>query len=938
MKFNLSLKAVLGLTLGLVFAGIAVATTVFIVMSSNLPKLITVQDYDPLLVSQVYDRKGEQIGEFFREKRILTPYSEIPEVVKQAFISSEDSSFFEHGGINYIAIFRAILANLKAGKRVQGASTITQQVARSLLLTRKKTYTRKIKEIILAHRMEENLTKEEILYLYLNQIYLGQGAYGVEAATKIFFRKELKDITLPEAAMLAGLPKAPSAYSPVRNPKRAKERQAYVLGRMAAEKYVSEEQAKEARDSDLLVYLRKNYKEIAPYYLETVRQMLVEKLGEKTVLDDGIKVYTSLDMQKQLAAQAEVRQGLRNLDKRQGYRGPLKNIESPEEIAKFLKQQRDKLMDDALPYRIVRPDGSFIEKGPLNLTDKYTEADGDKNGQDKENLPEYIKFDETIKAIVTQVDDKWGLVYVRFAESKGLIDLESMKWARQPDPTVNVRYFNGIKKPSAALKKGDIIYIQVKNKRFYSQRLNKELKELRNKIQSRNKEYERPEELPEFKDYALVELEQEPIAQGALISLDQKTSDILAYVGGYDFAKSQFDRALQATRQTGSSFKALVYASALDKGYTAATPITDAPIVYEEEVEAQNNEGENTVKKWKPTNHGKKFNGDILFRNALIRSLNVPTVKIIEDIKVNWVADYAKRLGIFSPLNMDFTLALGSSGVTLYEITKTFSQIGRLGKRIRPMIIHKVENQSGEILLENITLDERFMTEIQANDEAFEKRRAAYLDYKKNPEKYAKKDENTNEDPNRQKDVLNEDLETPPVNYDIGKEPPLFFEDADQLINPTTAYITTSLLRGVIEDERGTGRLARSVGRPLAGKTGSTSSYYDAWFVGYSADIATGVWIGFDEEKTLGKGEVGGRSALPVWVQYMKSAHEGMPVRDFEVPENIVFSNIDAETGHLASTSSSRVIRQPFVEGTEPKQMEDSTDEDQNFFKEELSE
>ena len=942
----MTLKRILGLIFGLGFAAIAALAITVIVISNNLPEIVTLADYKPLLVSEVYDRNGKQIGEFFREKRVLTEFNKIPEVVVHAFIAAEDSSFFEHNGINFVAIARAVMANLKAGTKRQGASTITQQVARTLMLTREKTYTRKIKEAILSFRMEESLSKQDILFLYLNQIYLGQGAYGVGAAAKIYFRKDLKDITLPEAALLAGLPKAPSRFSPIYNPSRAKERQRYVLRRMAEENYVPKTAAEKAMEEPLNVYVKKNYTSIAPFYIETIRQMLVKNLGEKRVLDEGLKIYTGLDIQKQREAQQQVVNGLRSLDKRQGYRGAVKSLNSSEEIAKVLLAERNRLMDEKSPVRVLKPDGTLPDKGTLNLTGT------DKEGAKLPTLPDYIELDQIIKGVVTNVDDKWGLVSVRFAESKGLIDIETMQWARKPNPQVSFKY-SKIKKPSEALKKGDVIEVRVTGKNFYSSRINKKLIDIKKKQVKQKKTYERPEDLPEFEQYANLELEQEPTAEGALISFDQHNSDILAMVGGYDFAKSQFNRSIQAARQTGSAFKALVYSAALDKGYNPATKILDAPIVFEEEdPNAIPASGEEVAhKKWKPMNHSKKFGGEILFRNALIQSKNVPAVKVIEKIGVHWVADYARRLGIFSPLNMDFTLALGSSGVTLYEMTKVFSTFGRLGKRVRPVMIHKVEDSEGNTLLEKITLDERFKVELETLDEAYEERRQKYLQ----PE-IAAEDENANPK-NTAKDKLTPNpaiereaaatevavKETVGVLADSNKkfqiEPNIFFDDPEQLINKTTAYITTTLLQGVVEDAHGTGRLARSLGRPVAGKTGTTNGYYDAWFVGYTVDIATGVWIGYDNEATLGKGEVGGRSALPIWLEYMKFAHEGQPIRNFPVPENIVFANIDNESGQLASSHSKEVVKQAFIEGTEPQGIpEDSTEGDDNFFKEDLAE
>ena len=877
----------------LVLLGVAGVAGVLAIFSSSLPQMIKLEDYKPLVVSEVFDRKGEKVGEFFREKRMLTAYADIPQHVVQAFIAAEDDQFFKHEGINYVAIFRAFLANLRAGRKAQGGSTITQQVARTLLLSSEKTYTRKIKEVLLSKKMERHLTKEEILYLYLNQIYLGQGAYGVGAAAQVYFRKDVKDLTVPEAAILAGLPQAPSRYSPISNPKSAKERQRYVLTRMGDVGFISGEEAEKFKEEPIKLFIWQNFKEIAPFYLETVRQMLVQKIGEEMVLDRGVKVYTGLDLKLQQKAQEEIEQGLREHDKRQGYRGPLKNLEGAAPVAEFLLKERNRLMDNLSPERILNADGTFTPKPPLNLTGKS------ESGETLPPLAEYIPLGTITEGIVTKVDDKMGLTHVRFAENRGLIDLSSMVWAREPNIEIGHKWAPEVKLPSKVLKVGDVIKLRVTGNTFTSARL----KENAKKFGYDEKAYS---------SFALVELEQDPLAESALISFDQRSSEVVAMVGGADFSKSQFNRALQAMRQTGSAFKALTYAAALDFGYTPATPIIDAPIIYEEGIEEgqDNSQGSSSdpgTKIWKPKNSGNRFTGDILFRNALIKSLNIPTVKITEKIKVDTIATYARRLGIFSPLNMDFTLSLGSSSVTLYEITRAFAVMGRLGKKLSPILIKKVVAANGEELSGELTLDDRFAEQLKPIEEGFEE--------------------------TRQK-VLSSEAEK-------AKHPPIFFQNPAQLIRPETAYVTTSLLQAVIDEPGGTAGAARSIGRPAAGKTGSTNGYFDAWFIGYTPDYATGVWTGFDEEKTLGKGEFGGTASLPVWLDYMKLAHEGLPVRSFPVPENVVFTNIDNVSGQLVSNQSSQVVRQAFIEGTEPSGVlstEERKDEDQNFFKEDLSE
>jgi penicillin-binding protein 1A len=904
-------KRILALIIGIFILAAAGAATFVIALSSNLPEIVTVKDYKPLLVSEAFDINDKKIGEFAREKRTVVPFDKFPEKLVQAFIAAEDSNFYEHGGVNYIAMIRAMLANFKAGEKVQGASTITQQVARSLLLTREKTYIRKIREILLAYKMEANLSKQDIMYLYLNQIFLGGTAYGVAAAADVYFRKPLDKLEVEEMAILAGLPKAPSAFSPVYNPKRAKERQVYVLERMAAENFITEEESKIAIEKPLKVYLRLNYTEIAPYYLETVRQYLVKALGESMVLDKGIRVFTAMDLEKQTAAKEALSRGLRELDKRQGYRGPIKTIEDSKEIATFLLETRDKLMDEKNPIRIIKADGTVEPKGPLNLT----RAEGEPN------IPPYIKLNEIVDGIVINVDDKWGITTVRFAEGQGLIDVDTMKWASEPNPELRFD-FREINKPSKALKPGDVIKIKVVGEKFASTRLNKELNDLQKRL---GKKYVRPEALPDFSKYVRLELEQEPLAQGALISLDNDKETVAAMIGGYDFEKSEFNRAVQALRQSGSAFKILVFASALDKGYTPTTSLMDSPLVYGNELQKEDQEGQmgkvsESGETWKPGNYSEKFGGDVLFRNALKASKNVPTVKILEDVGIPWVAEYTRRLGITSPINMDLSLGLGSSSITLYEMTKVFSHFARLGKRTKPIFIRKVENNQGEVILENVSLDMRFEDQIKPIEDEFEEKRLRALG----------------------KMTQTDGAETTDAAQpDPSKFPPIFFEDPKQLISPQTAYLMTDLLKTVIWEDGGTGGAAKALGRPSAGKTGTTSGYFDTWFVGYTPDYSTGVWVGYDDEKTLGVGETGGRTALPIWTEFMQKAHENLPKRNFRVPEKIVFAKIDMNTGYLASASSGDVVEQAFLDGTEPKASsatKPAEDENVDFFKQDLSE
>jgi len=887
-------KRLLIIFAGTLLVGVLAIYLAYVSVKKTLPEIIKIEDYQPLLVSQVYDRNNKVIGEFFRERRTLVQYKDIQKDVINAFIAAEDDEFFQHRGINLQALFRAAIANMRAGKNVQGGSTITQQVAKTLMLSSEKTFTRKIKDILLALQMEENLSKEQILFLYLNQIYFGQSAYGIEMAAQTYFKKPAKQLTLPEAAMLAGLPKAPSEFSPVKNPSRAKERQIYVLRRMADVGLITSEQAEKAIQEPLKVYLKTDYESYAPFFLETVRQALVKQLGEDTVLDQGIKVYTGLDLAKQIAANEAVKNGLKELDKRQGFRGPLLKL-SEDNVEPYLEKLKTKLIQESNPERTILPNGEFAEiewqykKSLKKLFSKDTPS-----AAAEAKVPSFLKVGSTYEGVVSEVNDDIGYVEVQLPATKGYIDFETMTWARTPD--FEKKSENAlIRKPSEALTKGDVVLVKIVSEKM---EWLKPTKKVLDKTSKKMKMKDEAIAYPNAEKHLQLQLDQEPIVEGSLLSIDQQTQDVLALVGGYSFARNEFNRALQAARQTGSAFKALVYAAALEKGYNPSTPIIDAPVAYHQSDE----EGQEEGKVWKPSNHERVFNGEITMRNALVKSLNIPSVKIVEDIGVNYAIEFSQRLGIFSKLNPDFTLVLGSSSVTLYEMTKAFSQFGRLGLRTRPLIIKKVIDRKGKVLLENMDMDYRFADEIKKLDDNFEAKRKAYL---ANP--------------------------TEGENH-------FYFENPEQLIKPETAYVVTDLLKSVITDPNGTGGRAANLGREVAGKTGTSNGYYDAWFIGYTPNIATGVWVGFDKEKTIGKGEVGGKSALPIWLDYMKDAHSNLPVMSFQAPEKVKIVKIDAESGKLPNSASKRVISQAFIDGTEPTAAASRSEETTDHLKQDIDE
>jgi penicillin-binding protein 1A len=598
-----------------VLIGCGTAAGLYYYLSRDLPKINTLKDYRPSTVTSVYSDDGRKIGEFYKERRIVIPLSQMPGSLINAFVAAEDSRFREHPGIDIVSIFRAFIKNFKAGTIVQGGSTITQQVTKSFLLTPERTYERKIKEAILAYRIEKKFSKDEILFLYLNQIYLGHGAYGVEAASENYFGKHAKDLNLAEASMLAGLPQAPSRYSPFRFPDRAKQRQIYVLNRMKEDGLITNLEATEAIDLQLDIKPRKNwFIERVPCYTEHVRRYVEKNYGKDALYRQGLQIHTAVNIELQKIGRAAVTKGLVDLDKRHGYRGVIKNIPMLK-IESFCKEISEKIGN--------------------KLLDKSS----------------------TYQGVVLDVDDKKGISLVRVGNFQGVIKLDTMTWARKPD--INVAYYEAkVKRPSQVLEPGDIILVKVINDQVEEGEL-------------------------EFS------LEQEPVAQAALLSIEAETGHVKVMIGGRDYRNSQFNRAYQSRRQPGSAFKPIIYAAALDKGYTAASMIIDSPVVYED-----------TERDfiWKPHNYKEKFFGPTLFREALVKSRNIVTIKILQDIGIDYIIDYSKRMGITSEISQDLSIALGSSGLSLLEIVNAYSVFSNLGYLIEPVFITKIYDRDGNLL------------------------------------------------------------------------------------------------------------------------------------------------------------------------------------------------------------------------------------------------
>ena len=598
----------------------------YLYINEDLPKINSLMDYRPAIISKVFADDGRVIAEFFKERRIVVPLSEVSPTLVNAFVAAEDSRFFKHQGFDLVSIVRAFIKNLEAGAIKQGGSTITQQVTRSFLLTPERSYIRKIKELILSYRIEKAFTKEEILFLYLNQIYLGHGAYGVEAAADNYFGKRVKDLSLAECAILAGLPQAPSRYSPFRHPDQARQRQVYVLNRMVEEGTITGEQAAEALNVKLDIKPRRNiYIEEIPYFTEHVRRYVETKYGTDALYTQGLQITTGVSIKFQKAAEEELVKGLLELDKRYGYRGPLRSIRT-DEIEVFAREVQAEL-----------------DKKPLEAG-------------------------ATARGVVTQVNDAGKTATVRVGSQQGTIALADMDWARKPNPDV-AHFAAKLKRPGEALKVGDVILVRVKEKRND----------------------------PKDSGWRLA-LEQDPLVQGALLCLETETGLVKAMVGGRDFTENQFNRAVQARRQPGSAFKPIIYAAALDrkfkdpkKFYTPASVIIDSAVVFEDKERDQT---------WKPRNFRETFYGPTLMREALAQSRNLVTIKILQDIGVDYTIDYARRLGITTDLTRTLSLALGASGVSLFELTRAYSVFANQGFLVEPVFVLKIVDRDGQVLEE----------------------------------------------------------------------------------------------------------------------------------------------------------------------------------------------------------------------------------------------
>jgi penicillin-binding protein 1A len=782
----------------------------------DLPDLTKITGYRPRLANEIYSSDGKLIGEFGAEQRILVPYEEIPQHVKEAFMAVEDKRFFEHKGVDLKRIIGAFLRDVKEGEIVQGGSTITQQVVKNLALSPERSISRKIKEAILAYRMEKNLSKEEILYIYLNHIYFGDGTYGIEAASRDYFGKSAKDLNLAEAAFLAGLPKAPTYYYPREHFARAKSRQELVLKTMEEGGFITKRLREKAEEYQIKIVSKKNINpEVAPYFIELVRQYIENKFGTRALLDGGYTVFTTLDVDLSLRGGWALRRGILDLEAREGRKIIVGHLNNEKEIDKFRKSQKIESIDKKGSYRAVI---TGVTKG--NSSSVFTSVVG---------MGKYRGI-------------------LRFAVSSPLgTAIESLQGNFISKKYAPLNGYRGISLVPFELKVGDIVKVKVEN---------------------------------EDRGVYYVSIDFATEAQGALLSMDTNLGYINTIVGGFDFSDTQFNRATQALRQPGSAFKPIVYAAAIDKGYTETTIVYDTPV---------------TIKDWSPENYDGTFLGEIPMREALAKSRNLASVRIIMDISPHYAANYARKFGFTSPLSPYPALALGGSDVTLLEMVKAFNVFASGGKLVKPKFILRIYDRDGQLIEDSTVLQHLSKKDLEKAER--ERKRIEII------KQIATGSNDTETDAAEftKSEPIKDVAQKSDMDFLTSKEFLKLLQSGDfsqfnslsntgeQVISPETAYMMTNMLQAVIKEGTGQRALELSSQAPIAGKTGTANDFTDAWFVGFSPKVIAGVWVGKDDHKPIGKGEVGSSAALPIWIDFMKEALRKLPNGDFKVPDGIQF-------------------------------------------------
>ena len=721
--------------------------------SNKLPDYKYLKNYKPPVSSKLYSGDGILVSDFSSEKRIFVPYSAISQTVINAFLSAEDKNFFDHPGVDAKGVVRAIknnIFNIIYSKRLEGASTITQQVAKNFLLTNEVSIDRKIKEAILAFRIERVLTKKRILELYLNQIYLGEGSYGIASASLRYFNKPISELDYAEAAVLAALPKAPSKYNPYKNKKLAKFRRNLVLNNLLDNGFISKKQFLKLTNSEIKLQKRKRiYLEDSRYYVEDVRKNVIEKYGFDKVYKQGFNIKTPLDLELQKIATKSLRKGLQEFDKRKGWRGPLSNTKKIKNWKKNLKN-------------------FDIEKS--------------------------LGWD---LAVVTRVD-KFETVIETQNGNNGTINYNDIEWTRKEFKKI--------------FKKGDIIYVKKLSDGNYS-------------------------------------LKQLPKANGGIVVMDPYSGRVLALSGGFSFKKSEYNRASQAKRQPGSAFKPFIYALALENNFLPTTLVLDAPIVLSQG---------NDLKMWKPENYGKKFYGPSTLRTGIEKSRNLMTVRIAQELGIDKIVNFSKKLNIYENPDELMSISLGSAETTLLQITSAYCSFLNGGKLVNPILIDRIQDSEGKTIFNN------------------EKRYCENCDL---------------------------------ISYD-GSSNPIIKNKYKQIFSPQTAYQITSMLKGVVE--RGTGKGLKDLNLELAGKTGTTNKNTDTWFIGFTSNLVVGVYIGYDNPKSLGKFETGSKTAMPVFKEFIKETANRYNARPFKVADKIRMMVVDAKTGEKANPKTKLAIIESF--------------------------
>ena len=747
------LKKVLVLAISGILVLAILSISILWAFSNNLPDYKFLKNYKAPVSSKVYSGDGELVSDFSTEKRIFVPYNAIPEKIINSFLSAEDKNFFNHPGVDAKGVLRAIINNISnvlSSKRLEGASTITQQVAKNFLLTNEVSLNRKIKEAILAFRIERALSKERILELYLNQIYLGGGTYGVAAASLEYFDKPITDLTYVESALLAALPKAPSRYNPYKNKKLAKFRRDLVIKNLLDNNFINSAQYNSfIREEIKLKKRKKILLENSLYYVEDVRKNILDKFGYDKVYKEGLNIKTPLDLNLQTIATEALRDGLIAYDKRKGWRGPLDNRVYSEVWSKDLKKLKLE--------KVLNWDLAIVK----NINKFSIEIETDKN--------------ET-----------------------GIIEYKDINWIK--------------KETSEIFKKGDIIFVKKIKKGIYS-------------------------------------LKQIPEVNGSIVVMDPFTGRVLAMTGGFSFKQSEFNRASQALRQPGSAFKPFIYALALENDYTPSSLVLDAPLVLEQGTD---------LKLWKPQNYGKKFYGLSTLRTGIEKSRNLMTVRISQDLGLNKIVDFSKKLKIYDNPNELLSISLGSAETTLLKLSSAYSSFVNGGKLVTPILIDRIQDSEGNTIL------------------------------------------------NTDNRVCNKCDE---ISH-LGNQYPNIIDNFEQIFSPETAYQMTSILEGVVQ--RGTGKGLRDLNLDLAGKTGTTNKNTDTWFIGFTSKLLVGVYVGHDNPKSLGKRETGAKTAMPIFKNFIKNSTKKKDARPFKVANDVVMMVVDSETGEKASFGTKKTIIEVF--------------------------